>query len=324
MLFIWRRQIAHSRLTSHRANKSKDLASSFPIRDNTGKSPSTDKVYAQNVKEHALTIARKPLLFTLFMCGWLGLGFEVLTIRALSQILENTVFTFAAVLCVYLLGTASGAALYQVFYVDKLGTKESLQRWQNTRIFLLTITALACAFGALSLYLGGTIYSGVRSLLGDGYAPSVAAEFTVATTVLLLPTLCMGMLFSHLIKPTVAIQKLGIGLGMNTLGSAVAPLTVGILLIPALGTKIGLVIVCVGYLLLIPLYRSGCNNGTVSRRRKVRTLALVVSPCVALFLLVLLPLPQGYLLNNQNRFLYFYEGSMAAVAVSQDNAGINI
>jgi spermidine synthase len=310
MLLIWRRKFAI--VSTH----------SFLIQGNTEQKPKINELDHQNVNEHCVVIAPKPLLFTLFVCGWLGLGFEVLSIRALSQILENTVFTFAAVLCVYLLGTSIGAALYQVFYVNKWGANETLQKWRDTRFLMLIATALTCAIGALLLYLGGTIYSGVRALLGDGYLPAVVAEFTVATMVLLLPTLCMGLLFSHLIKPTVAMQKLGTGLGVNTLGSAIAPLTVGILLIPALGTKIGLVIVCIGYLLLIPF--SGTvfvNKKPLVQRSKLAQLALIVAPCIALLLLALLPLPQGYLSTKQNRIVYFHEGSMAAVAVSQDNLG---
>jgi len=51
------------------------------------------------------------LLAPLFLTGLLGIGYEVLTIRVVSQILENTIYTFAVLLAAYLLGTAFGAAL---------------------------------------------------------------------------------------------------------------------------------------------------------------------------------------------------------------------
>ncbi len=51
------------------------------------------------------------LLAPLFLTGLLGIGYEVLTIRVVSQILENTLYTFAVLLAAYLLGTALGAAL---------------------------------------------------------------------------------------------------------------------------------------------------------------------------------------------------------------------
>ena len=50
----------------------------------------------------------------LFFTGLLGIGYEVLGVRALSQVLEGTVYSFAFTLAVYLLGASAGAALYQL------------------------------------------------------------------------------------------------------------------------------------------------------------------------------------------------------------------
>ena len=52
--------------------------------------------------------SRLPLL--LAATGLLGVGYEVLAVRVLSQVAEDTVFTFATLLAVYLVGTALGAA----------------------------------------------------------------------------------------------------------------------------------------------------------------------------------------------------------------------
>ncbi len=54
----------------------------------------------------------KRMLWLLASTGLLGIGYEVLVVRALSQIAENTVYTFALLLAVYLIGTALGAALH--------------------------------------------------------------------------------------------------------------------------------------------------------------------------------------------------------------------
>ena len=45
--------------------------------------------------------------------GLLGIGYEVLVVRVLSQVTENTVYTYATLLAVYLVGTAAGGAAYQ-------------------------------------------------------------------------------------------------------------------------------------------------------------------------------------------------------------------
>lgn len=46
------------------------------------------------------------LLWRLAATGLLGIGHEVLVVRALSQVAENTVYTFAILLAVYLVGSA--------------------------------------------------------------------------------------------------------------------------------------------------------------------------------------------------------------------------
>ncbi len=51
-------------------------------------------------------------LRVLAVTGLLGIGYEVLVVRVLSQVAENTVYTFAILLAVYLIGTTLGAAAY--------------------------------------------------------------------------------------------------------------------------------------------------------------------------------------------------------------------
>src|SRR5262249_53529582 len=53
------------------------------------------------------------LLIKLAVTGLLGIGYEVLVVRVLSQVTESTVYTFATLLAVYLVGSAVGAAAYQ-------------------------------------------------------------------------------------------------------------------------------------------------------------------------------------------------------------------
>jgi spermidine synthase len=61
------------------------------------------------------TVIRRPaphVLPLLAATGLLGIGYEVLVVRVLSQVAENTVYTFALLLAVYLVGSAAGAAFY--------------------------------------------------------------------------------------------------------------------------------------------------------------------------------------------------------------------
>ncbi|MDB6038435.1 MAG: Spermine synthase, partial [Verrucomicrobiales bacterium] len=51
----------------------------------------------------------------LFALGLLGIGFELWGTRMLSQVLENTIYTYATILAVFLAGLSAGAAFFQWF-----------------------------------------------------------------------------------------------------------------------------------------------------------------------------------------------------------------
>src|SRR2546423_1132995 len=95
------------------------------------------------------------LALTLFFTGLLGIGYETAGLRVLSQVLENTVYTFAAVLSVFLFGTAIGAALYQrllrersSFGIHPLGCRslpDTLKHRQQTPLLTDLLCGLAVA-----------------------------------------------------------------------------------------------------------------------------------------------------------------------------------
>ena len=66
------------------------------------------------------------LLLLLALTGLLGIGYEVLVVRVLSQVTEDTVYTFAMLLAVYLVGSAAGAAGYQRWLARRVATRT---RW---------------------------------------------------------------------------------------------------------------------------------------------------------------------------------------------------
>ena len=85
------------------------------------------------------------LLLLLAATGLLGIGYEVLVVRALSQVAENTVYTFAMLLAVYLIGTALGAAAYARLQAGWSRHPELLRE-----LLLLTLAA-ACLLGMMTL-----------------------------------------------------------------------------------------------------------------------------------------------------------------------------
>ena len=176
----------------------------------------------------------------LFVTGLLGVGFEVVVVRLASQVLENTVFSFAALLAVYLLGTAAGALAYQFGRPRRRHGAAMVSG-------LLGLTALSCLAAAASVHLLPTLVALTRP------AGLLASELAVAATMFLLPAVSMGALFTHLAQ-CVRDRRGSVGraAGMNAAGAAMAPAIAVLVLIPGLGAMRTLVALGLGYVLLLP------------------------------------------------------------------------
>lgn len=239
----------------------------------------------------------------LFMTGLLGIGYEVLVVRVLSQVAENTVYTFAMLLAVYLAGTAIGAAVYQRW----LTATDAPNR---LRIRLLCALAIGCLLSTVAMWGLEGVQTWVRESMPAGMAAAMAGEAALALLAFSLPTLVMGALFSHL---TTQAREAGVPLGrslaINTLGAAAAPGVFGVLLLPAVGPKVALLTVAAGYLALV-----------FARAWKTPLLWLPAGAAVALMVwappLAFVDVPQG------GRIVSYSEGAMAAVSVVQDAQGV--
>lgn len=270
---------------------------------------------------------RRRSIVLLVATGLLGIGYEVLVVRVLSQVAEDTVYTFALLLAVYLVGTALGAA--------------ALARWQTSRggrggqsvddalaQRLLTALAGACLLGGGSLWLApGLHQAGAASLAAltggegaGGLMAALGAEALLALAAFTLPTLVMGALFSHL--ATLAAQGgAGLGLGQalafNTLGAALAPVLVGVVLLPTMGAKATLLVIVAGYGLLALWARPGRTQPPAWQ-----SLSWWL-PVTGAALLALAAPPLAFVdLPPDGRLLDYREGAMAAVSVTEDGQGV--
>jgi spermidine synthase len=236
---------------------------------------------------------------TVLVTGLLGIGYEVLVVRVMNQALENTVYSFASALSVYLLGTAIGAVLYQA--------RAPRGQFRAVLTSLLEWLAAACLLGVLVLWQADDIYDGCRRVFGGGFGGSVAAEMILALLVFFLPSLLMGATFSHLAQAARRAQGgVGKALGLNTFGAALAPFLFGVLLLPLLGGKFALLLVALGYFLLVPDFRL--------RSVAVAAGALVLIALLPFNLILVQPPPGG-------RVLAYRDGVMAAVAIVDNPRG---
>jgi len=239
------------------------------------------------------SISAKRITVTLFFTGLLSIGFETAGVRVLSQVLEGTVFTYAAVLAVFLLGTAAGAAGYH--------------RWWRNRepltmlVHLLGFTSAACLLAIAFMARTPVLYRWARNL-GDSPTAVLGAELITSLAVFALPTFCMGAVFSHLAQLARAKHgRIGDVVAWNTLGAALAPV-LAVLLLPVLGCHVTLCVLGIGYILL---------TSKLPRPWLGTVIALALGVAISANLRIVDVPPGG-------RIADFREGVMASVAVLAD------
>jgi spermidine synthase len=247
--------------------------------------------------------AARGVLSRLAMTGLLGIGYEVLVVRVLSQVAEDTVYTFAMLLAVYLVGTAAGAAGYQRAL---LHTRDQLKLDER----LLCALAAACLIGTATLWSAEYMKTIALQWFGASMAAAIAADTLLALVAFGPPTIVMGALFSHLSSRTSALGvSFGRALGVNTLGAAAAPAVFGVLALAVLGPKLALLSISVGYLAL-----------TVPRAWITPIVWVPASAALALAIwappLAFIDIPDG------GHVVSYQDGIMAAVSVVEDADGV--
>lgn len=242
----------------------------------------------------------------LFATGLLGIGHEVVVVRVLSQMTENTVYTFAVLLGVYLLGTAGGAAFYQ----RKLAGSADALALRKRLLCSLSVSMLA---GMLVLSNGAALRAllatGFAAGLGGGFGAAIAQEAALALAMFALPSCIMGALFCHLcVEARIQGWRFGSALAINTVGAALAPLLCGVLLLPLLGPMWLLAAIAAGYLLLLPL--------PWRRWPAWAGVAGVAGAAALLGPLAFVDVPDG------GHVVSYQDGVMAAVSVTEDSDGV--
>ena len=246
----------------------------------------------------------KGLALALFASGFLGIAYESLVVRVMSQIFEGAIYSFAAALSVYLVGTVIGASAYQ-----RWGGRGSFAAVQGA---LALGVAASATLGIAALYGAFDLYRELRLWLGDTLPAVASSEFVMALPILLLPSAFMSALFCHLVQAAEDAGKgVGWGIAWNTLGSALAPAVSVLVVLPALGAKWPLVATALGYLLLMDFRR----QGTVLR----------VAACAPIVVALLLPTALRIVtLREGERVIDFREGAIASVAVLEKRDGRNL
>lgn len=185
--------------------------------------------------------------------GLLGLGLEVVGVRVLAQVYSGTIFSFADLLAIWLLGTAIGNGLHARFSARLLAPRPTIML-----VALLLILATMVALSAGTASVAASLLDGSTGL-NPGFARRQLAEIAVAALVLGPATIPMGMVFAHLLAliaapspddSTRTPRPIGAALAINGLCAAAAPFVIGLALLGTLSYAETWSVIAWGYLLL--------------------------------------------------------------------------
>src|SRR5271165_1173090 len=188
---------------------------------------------------------RNTALVAIALSGMAALALEVVWMRILVQVFCATVYAFAIMLSCFLFG---------IFYGSKWISKRVDQHASLPRLFGLLELGLGVSTALLATltYFVPALFArvlfhwiGAKDHFAFGY---VAAQFIVSACLILVPTLLMGATFPVAVRIcTPTLQAVGRGVSSvyaaNTIGAVIGALFGGMILIPAVGTRKGLLVI---------------------------------------------------------------------------------
>ncbi|WP_052547453.1 hypothetical protein [Enhygromyxa salina] len=165
--------------------------------------------------------------------GLLGLGLEVIGVRVLAQVFSGTIYSFADLLAVWLLGTGVGAGCHAWLSARALGRRPA-----TVLVGLLWALAVSVALTAMLAKAAPELLALLGPTSG-GWGRRQLAELATAGIVLGPTTILMGACFAHLLAliaapdpdPThtpAGPRPIGLALAINGLAAAAAPIVVGL------------------------------------------------------------------------------------------------
>ncbi len=243
-----------------------------------------------------------------FLSGFITLALEVLWTRMFSQVMQNSVYTFSAILVVFLFSLAAGAAVARVLAGSRL-------RQLPTLIVLMIIGGLLVGASPL---LFSVFTDGLTSYRSEaGWISYIIGVFTTISVVILPAGILLGTVFPYLLKIAERMQlppgqTVGDLVAMNTIGAVLGSLAAGFFLLDIFGLWRSLQLMAGAYLLMgliltlkLPVYRLAWSGALVV------CLALLASALDATHL----PMVTLDPIKKKEFLIELYEGSGASVAV---------
>ena len=257
------------------------------------------------------------LLAVAFLSGFGMLALEVIWTRMFAQVLENSVYTFSAILVVLLVALAAGAL------VSSWLARLSLSPRMVLAFLLFLGGASVVATPFVFIWLTDSLHILVSAGTWLDYLGLIFGKVLLSIAP---PALILGILFPFLMKAEEehagsAGKSLGHLAAVNTVGAILGSLACGFLFLRTLGMWGSVQVIAALYLLVALLFPVGWSRG-----------GLLIKAGSAILLLLLftgldpkeLPINSIDPLRPREEILETWEGSDCTVAVARDRYGLSI
>jgi len=167
-----------------------------------------------------------------FASGVVTLGLEVLWTRMFTQVLQNSVYTFSAILFVFLLALGGGSLV---------ANRLSRLRGPPASSVLAAVLGVAALASAVVPVLFHRLTGGMAYVAaGEGWFGYATGVVATALAVLFVPGVLLGTVFPYLLRfrqeemrsPGLEVGRL---VAMNTLGGVAGAVLTGFVLLPVMG-----------------------------------------------------------------------------------------
>jgi spermidine synthase len=258
------------------------------------------------------TLTYSRMIILAFTSGLLALSAEVIWTRMFAQVLQNSVYSFSAILVVFLIALGVGGVLSHII----------------VRLSLPPIPALVVLLSAGAILIGLTPIVFNAATDGLGYvAPRTSwpeylwAIFKLSILVIFPPTVVIGAVFPFLLKASPEVNRepgrfVGQLVLLNALGGTVGPILAGFVLLDSVGLWGGIKIIAVLYGGLALVVASSSI-----RKKNVQWLAF---PVVVILGAMALPSPPVVRLEAGEKVLAMWQSSDGLVSIVESDGNVQM
>ncbi len=282
-------------------------------RGNAGKSRAAPTPKTPAASSHpSSTLSYSLMIVLAFTSGLLALSAEVMWTRMFAQVLQNSVYSFAAILVVFLIALGAGGMLSHIMVRLSLPSIPVLVVLLSAGAILVGLTPIV--FNAAT---GGLGYVAARASW-PGY---VWAIFKLSILVIFPPTVVIGAVFPFLLKASPEIKRepgrfVGQLVLFNALGGTVGPILAGFVLLDSVGLWGGIKIIAVLY--------GGLALVLVSSSIRKKNAPWAALPVAVILGAMVLPSPPVVRLEAGEKVLATWQSSDGLVSIVESDGNVQM